>query len=301
MLTNLSDIYSAKVGDKIVLNKSHTVVYEVYAEAISNRKWVSVLEHLIDPTWVVEILNPDDIKNVDITDHIISSEFHGMEEDGRLVLELPKHINIPSLKSRVYAKCKGYKVEFFDNYLIIRKRLATYNASVIIEDFSVGDIKTIDKSECKNLKSTVTSLYRLASEAGFTIRINSKGHVLVITHTGDLSDTAAQKPFATRLTEWLTKLPYDMTVDLPSFTDIKSSAYINTVLNKSNFACKVYRGQVTKRSAALRKRRGKIEVVVNEKVIKVINKPSLTSISKRDRVLINLALMPYKRKYEDVR
>ena len=85
MLTNLSDIFDAKVGDKIVLDKNTTVVYEVYAEAIANRKWVSVLEHLIDPTWVVEILNPDDIKNVDITDHIVASEYHGMEEDGKLV------------------------------------------------------------------------------------------------------------------------------------------------------------------------------------------------------------------------
>ena len=103
MLTNLSDIYNAKVGDKLVLDKSTTVVHEVYAEAISNGKWISLLEHLIDPTWIVEILNTDDIKNSDITNHIIMSEFHGIEEDGKLVLEIPSHINVNSLSSRVYA------------------------------------------------------------------------------------------------------------------------------------------------------------------------------------------------------
>jgi len=302
MLTNLSDLFNAEVGDKLVLDKSTTVVCEVYAEAISNRKWVSVLEHLIDSTWIVEILNPDDIRNVDITDHIISSKFHGLDDDGKLVLELPDHINITSLKSRVYAKCKGYKVQFFDNYLIIKKRAITFNTRVIIEDFHTDDIKTISKSECKNLPSTVTSLYKLASDAGFTIRIHHTPNNLVITHTGFVNDKDMKKPFATLLKEWLIKLPYDMTVDLPgSFTDMKSLAYINTVINKSYFTCKTRNGQVTKLSAALRKRRGKIEVVVNEKVVKVINKPSLTNISKRDRLLINLALLPFKKTYEGIR
>ena len=301
MKTNISDIFDALPGDKIVLDKNVTVIADVYAEAIANHKWVSVDSHLINPTWIVEILNPDSLRNVDITNQIVGSDFYGLDDDGRMILQFPDHINVSSLQSRIYAKCKGYSVKFFDNNLILTKRIATFNTGVIMDEFRKGDVKTIGKKECVNLKSTITSLYKIASDHGITVSIKNSAHSIIVTHKSDVS-CESELPFAARLRHWLKDLPYDMTVDIPErFTSVKSMVYINNVFGQSKYTCKVGHGRVTKRSGALRKRMGAIEVVVYEKVIKVINKPSLTNISKRDRTLINLVLKPYNKTYEDVR
>lgn len=302
MLTNLSDIYTAAIGDKIVLNKSLTTMADVYAEAIENNKWVTVIPHMVNNTYVVEIIDPTTIKNKDITDHIIVSEYHGMEENGKISLLMPNHINLNSLKSRMYTRCQDCDIKIFEQYIILTKKVKPFSTLLIINDFNTGDIKTIDKSKCKNVKSTISALYKAAGDNQIAISINNKTRSIVITHLGDIDYTGQVESFTAKLHHWLNELPYDMSVEIPErFTDVKTSAYINTVLNKSKFTCKVHRGVITKLSAALKKKNGVIQVIVNERVIKEINKGSLTNIDSRDRKLINLSLKPYKLKYEDIR
>lgn len=297
----ISDIYEALPGDKIVLDKNVTVIADVYAEAISNNKWVSINEHLINPTWVVEILNPISLRNVDITNQIVGSDFYGLDDDSKMVLQFPDHINVNSLQSRIYAKCKGYTVKFFENNLILTKRIATFNTGIIMDDFNKGYIKTISKNQCVNLKSTITSLYKIASDHGITVSIKNVPHSLIITHNGDTSSESGL-PFAAQFRLWLKKLPYDMTVEIPSrFTSVKTMAYINTVVSQSKYTCKLGGGKITKRSGAIIKRGGKLRVMVNEVLVKTINKPSLTNLGYMDKKLINLVLAPYNKTYEDVR
>ncbi|MCP4988406.1 MAG: hypothetical protein GY928_20850, partial [Colwellia sp.] len=49
-------------------------ISDVYTEAFAQNKWISIDPHLINSTWIVEILNPDQIRNADITNQIIGSE-----------------------------------------------------------------------------------------------------------------------------------------------------------------------------------------------------------------------------------
>ena len=299
---SLADIYNAAIGDKIIINRNITVVTDIYAEAIINSKWVSVDEHVIDHTYVIELLDSDSIKNKDIVDHIVLSNFHGIDEDGKLTLKLPDHINKASLRSATYGRCKNHTIKFFENYVIVTKKVDSFNKNILNEQFDIGDVKTVNKSNCKNVTSTISHLYKLAKEMGIVISIKNNPRTLVITHRGIVDTTTHTESFTTTLNNWLKELPYDMTVDIPTrFTDIKTSAYINTVLNKSKYTCKVYAGRVTKLSAAIKKKNGVIQVIVNERVIKQINKPSLTNLNSRDRKLIDLALKPYGKTYQEIR
>ena len=301
MKHNLSDLFNAEIGDVLTLTDA-TSKTEIYAEAVANGKWVSLGHNPVHCTWVVNVLNPDDLTNSIITDHIVMSNYHGILDDGRMTLKIPGHINHKSLKSRCYITCKGHVITFFEDYLVITEKVSTVNTQIIMDNFNTGDIKTIHKSQCKNVRSTITALYKIASDNNITISIRTNRNAIIITHRGMVDPLVPQESFTSKLEKWLTKLPYDLTVEIPvEFTRLKSTAYINTVINKSKFTCKTRNGGITKLSAALKKRAGTIELIVNEKVIKVINKPSLTNITKNDRKLINLALAPYKKRYEDVR
>lgn len=302
MLTKISDIYDAKIGDKIILDKDVTVVAEIYAEAVANGKWVSVLDHLINDTYIAEVLDPAHVTNKDITNNITLSEYYGVEDEGQLALLIPEHINLLSLKSRFYTQCKGYNSMMFERHIIITKKVNSVNTSLLLEDFKKGDTKKIVKRDCKNVKSTMSSLYRLASDNNIIIRIKNGRTSIDITHMGIIDDSVSQASFSSQLHDWLNELPYDMTVSIPDrFTDVKSLAYINTVLNKSKFNCKCRSGKITKLSGSLKKSKGTIFVMVREKIVRVIDKPSLTNLDARDRKLINLALKPHNKTYEDVR
>lgn len=299
----LSDIYNVTVGDKVIISIDATVISDIYAELITNNKWASVLEHVIDRNYIVEIINPTTLKNRDIVEHITLSDYSAViEEENRMTLKIPDHINQNSLRSAISRKCKGCSINYFEEYLILTKKVDSFNKNILNEAFNTGDIKTINKGGCKNVTSTISHLYKLASQMGITIGIKNSSRALIITHRGMVDTTVYTESFTSQLTRWLKDLPYDMTVPIPTrFTDMKSSAYINTVINKSKYTCKVYAGMITKVPACLKKKNGKIQLIVNEKVIKVINKPSLTNLNSRDRKLINLALSPFKLTYEDIR
>ena len=295
---SLADIYSANVGDKLVLNKNVTVMDDIYVEAMANNKWVLILDHPVNHTYVVEVLNEDNVRNRDILNHVVLNN----DGDDKLYIKIPKHIKQASLRSIMYGeKMKNFRTSFFEGYMIIEKKVNSFNKNIISENFNTGDTKTINKADCKNVTSTISHLYKLAANAGIIISIKNTTRSITITHKG-ITDTTVIESFTTQINNWLNKLPYDLTVDIPTrFTDMKTAAYINTVLNKSKFATKVYAGQVTKLKGAIKKSGGKINIIVNERVIKTIDKSSLTSITKRDRALINLLLKPYKMTYEDIR
>ena len=302
MNNSLADMYSANVGDKLVMSKSNTVFTDIYAEAIANNKWVSVLDHLINPTYVVEVLDVTCIKNKDIVDTVLFSDYSGLKDDGRLTLRIPEHISQTSLRSSMSRRCNGYTIKFFEDYLILTERINSFNKSILTEGFSTGDIKTINKTECKNVTSTISHLYKLASQMGIVVGIKNGSRLLTITHRGLVDTTVYTESFTTQVNRWLNGLPYNLTIDIPTrFTDLKSSAYINTVLNKSKFTTKVYAGKVTKLKGAIKKSNGKLQIIVNEKVIKELNRNSLTSITKNDRMVIGLILKPYKLTYEEIR
>lgn len=302
MFTNLSDIYNANIGDKIVLNKDETVIADVYAESLSLGKWISILDHLVNDTYVIEILDPNDITNKVVITHIVGSDFFGLEEDGKMAILIPDHINRLSLKTALYLKCKGCALNTFEQHIIITKKVNSFNTELLLTDFNTGDIKTVNKRDCANVKSTTSALYRMATKAGISIKIKVGPRSLVITHMGLIDTTVPHTSFTAQLNEWLESMPYDLTVNIPArFIDVKSLAYINTVVNKSKFNCKCRAGVITKMSACLKKSGGTILVCVKESVVKVVNKPSFTNIDSRDRRLINLSLKPHGLSYEDVR
>lgn len=298
----LADIYSANVGDKLTLDKNTTVINDIYIEAMVNNKWVLALDHLLNNTYIVEVLKESEVKNKNIVDHIVNSGFHGIEDDGRLLLKIPNHINHNSLRTKLYSLVKGYSVDFFEDTIIVKIKTDSFNKNIISEDFHTGDTKTINKCDCKNITSTISHLYKLAANAGIIISIKNNPRSIVITHKGITDTDTVTESFTAQANNWLNKLPYDTAVDIPTrFTDLKTSAYINTVLHKSKFATKVYNGRVTKLKGAIKKAGGKLNIIVNENVIKTINRSSLTSITKRDRMVIDLVLKPYKLTYKDIR
>lgn len=303
MLTNIADIYGANVGDKIVLDKDSTVVTDIYSEAVANGKWVDIETHPVNDTFVVSIMDPTKVKVGDIIDHVTNLE----EEEGRRAILIPDHIKHSSLKSGCYSKMKGFSFYVGHGYLVVTQKSKMSVNIVLDSDFTEGDVKTVNKSELKNPSSTITRLYSVAKERGFKVHVKNNVTNLVITHKGCIDDDGEtvnprQQSFSAQLRAWLKSLPYDLAVELPEeLSSQKPSNYINTVLNKSEYDCKMLHGKVTKRSATLRKRNGKIELVVKGDVIKVIDKPSLTHISSHDRKLINLLLVPHNKTYEDVR
>jgi hypothetical protein len=301
-LTDMSDIYSANVGDKIVLDKNVTVIDDIYAEALACNKWVSVLDHLINCTYVVEVIDPATIKNKIVTTQVIGSKFLGLEEEGKASILLPGHINKKSLLSKFRTITEGYTFTFFEDYLIVTLRSDSFSRQFLLAEFNEGDIKTVNKRECANVKSTISLLYRIASEAGITIKIRNKNSTIEVSHMGVIDTTTPQTTFTAQLNDWLNTMPYDLTVSIPAkFIEAKSLAYINTVVNKSKFNCKCRAGRITKMSSCLKKTNGTVLVCVKENVVKVINKPSLTHLDSKDRKLINLSLLPYKLTYQDIR
>jgi hypothetical protein len=301
-LTDMSDIYSANVGDKIVLDKNVTIIDDIYAEALVCNKWVSVLDHPIHCTYVIEILDPTTIKNKIVTTQVIGGKFLGLEEEGRASILLPGHINSQSLLSKFRTMTDGYTFTCFEDYLIVTLRSDSFSRKFLLTEFNEGDIKTVNKRECANVKSTISLLYRIASELGITVRVRNKNATVEVTHMGVIDTTVTQTTFTSQLNEWLNTMPYDLTVSIPTkFIEAKSLAYINTVVNKSKFNCKCRAGRITKMSSCLKKTNGTVLVCVKENVVKVINKPSLTHLNSKDRKLINLSLLPYKLTYEDVR
>lgn len=296
----LSDIYLAKLNDTLVIHHQVFTEKDIYTEALANNKWVNVEINPVSDNFVVTFLNPDTIRNVDIYRHIIKSNFYGVEEDGKMLIKISRPLNVVSLRSGFFKKCSSHSIDLFENTIIVKAKKLTFDYAEFFKDFNKGDSKLVKVSDITNTRSTMTRLYKLANDYKMVINIRKQTRSLTVTYVDDV--VVDQLSFTDDLNQWLDTLPLDLTTVIPErFTDRKTLAYINTVIHKSKHNLRTRNGEITKKSAILRKRLGCIEIVVGNRVIRTINKPSLTHLNSRDEKLINIVLKPYNLTYGDVR
>lgn len=300
MKTSLSDLYSSVKGEKIVLDNK-TLITDIYGEAVILGKWVRIDINPVSDNWVVEVIDPSDLKNKDVIAHIINADL-----SESLSLKVPNHIKYNSVRSALYLRLKGYRLTQFEDHLIINAIEMNVTDKVFTDEFVEGSQFTLNKHELVNVNSALTKLYIHAKSKSIRISIDNGPVTLTVHHKGDVNSVAETAippvPFSTQCREWLNGLPYDVSTSLPDGLLLqKTTFYIKTVINKSGYDCTYNNGVVTKRSVMMRKRLGVIEVVVKGEVVKTINKGSLTQLDSRDRQVIDLVLKPFNKTYKDAR
>ena len=297
---DLSDIYSAKLHSMLIIDHWMFTEKDIYIEALANNKWVNVEINPVSDNFVVTFIHPDTIRNVDIYRHIIKSNFHGVEEDGKMLIKVSRPLNIVSLRSGFFKKCSSHSIEIFEDIIVVKAKRMIFDYVEFFKDFEEGDTKLVKVSDITNTRSAMSRLYKLASDYKITIKIKKRTRSLTVNHLGPI--VVDQLSFKEDLNQWLDTLPFELTIAIPErFTDRKTLAYINTVIHKSKYNLRTRNGEITKKRATLRKRMGKIEIVVGTSIIGTINKASLTYLTVRDEKLIDVLLKPHNLTYGDVR
>lgn len=282
-LNKVIDLYTAKIGDTLLIPQFDATESHLYAEGIRQNKYLVINLNPIYNLWTVSIVESP--KNSEVARQVIVGDLGGND-----VLNFA-HVKPSSLIQALYRVMretnKSFKLTLVENAVIIERKILDIDYTKILADAVRDGLSSfeLDMSKIENMQSLKTKLYRVARS--FNVSITISGKVVVVNGARKFRTSVNDE-----LSSWLYGLAYDNPTAPPkAITDVCDDAYIRVILNKQSYFATSYRnGMITKHSYRLCNRAGGVELRTTGKVLTRIENVKLSGINDNHRSVMNTQL-----------
>lgn len=306
-MNQLHEIFDAKIGD-IMTFDVETSANDVYLEAYTNGKLISIETNPLYQNLVVKFLNIEQCTNILICNYLCN--VFSVNDEPTTYLDLPDSINQHSLTTSLYKTIRGMgilaNVRIFDDHIVLSPKNAI--AKPILDKSALSVIKgeTVripinDNNDTARIRSGIHNRLK-----GTPIITFVEGGHLVISRK-DTTDTV--KPSYTHDTSakslfyiWVNNLEWDTPSDyLPAATTNDDYRHFSQLAGQNPLGCvKAKRGLFTKHSLCIAKDNGIVVVRYMGNIIYRTGSRSVKNITGNDVRGINLALSSLNKTYEDL-
>ena len=293
-MNNLSDLYDAKVGDKL------TFPFSIKKSDIAKEIFYNEKLAIIDVSannWLVTIVNA--MTTGETLDLIFEAECYN---DPRVLINVPYGVKPSSFKSSVYNRLKdvGLKrtVRLVGTTQIRfdEKKTPFYAENYLIDIPEKGSIK-IPFSTASQSRSMTQLLYKAAKLLNMKIKIKSETKTLDVSRLEkkDEEPSDIKGSYLGSVNKWLAEIPFDTPLNIPvDLIRLKSQKTFLANMSKSNFDCVFKNGKVTKKRYMIRRIAGQVVLRINGETVKVLEGVNnVSDMKEKDWKMVDIILSSY--------
>jgi hypothetical protein len=305
-MNQLHEIYNAKPCDVLVFS-GDTPVNDVYLEAYTNDKIVSIDINPAYQNLIVTFLNIEQCTNILICEYLC--KVFSYTEDNSVFLKLPATISLNSLRTCVYKTIRSMdiaaKVVIEGNTLVLVKKKPSLDIPLdkIMVRILTGETVEIPLKVNEDITNIRSLIYQRARSLGIKTSVIKYGHNILVSKVPDTGKfikpaTSVKSLFNT----WVNNLEWDTPSEyLPATTTNDDYRHFCQLAGQNPLGCiKAKRGLFTKHSLCIAKDNGIVVVRYMGDIIYRTGSRSVKELTSNDITGINLALSSLNKTYEDL-